>query len=294
MRTKSIIIALVMISFCVGTCADAEMIVTNITQSEGEDILNNPSNTVVGLVGFRAGGISGRDCRELFASDGNKYTTVDMPDSFVMGASYSYSVTYDASGNLTLEIPAYSGELCTITTTPDDWFNTIVISLKQNRGMPFISGLTLDGSVDSEVFQTLTTSSMGDWDGVAVVFPENMENSQESFIVTGTFVVEGLTAGRDDFRCEFNLVQQPNLPQDTEQELPDPPVVESFSMNDGLLEIIWTAETNFVWYLQKRDSMSSGDWTDVGEPLSTSNGTINVSMSPEKASEFFRLVYKKP
>ena len=298
MHTKLITITLAISWFFISSFSVADVIITNITETQWSDIQSNPSNNVVGIVGFRAGGDFGMGSHELFGSDGSGHSYAESPDRWTSRSLHTIEVAYDASGNLTITVTPPSGNSASLSVTPDNWFNSILISLEQDFPPPFIDDLSLiQGNFNGSSFQELWTYDDGDWNGIEIILPSYNSTNQLPFAISAKFVpdfweVTGVSA--DQFLAEFTLVQQTCLLPDDEPDPLDPPTATSIDMNGSLLEITWNADTNGVWSVQRSYTLESNNWVDVSTPMTASNGIVTFSIIPEEDSEFFRLIEDTP
>ncbi|HRT09318.1 MAG TPA: hypothetical protein P5233_13135, partial [Candidatus Paceibacterota bacterium] len=66
---------------------------------------------------------------------------------------------------------------------------------------------------------------------------------------------------------------------------PERPVIQSFSLTNGLALITWSSIPGCTYRLQSSDSLLSGEWTDASTNILATSDSTSASHPVESASQ---------
>ena len=172
-----------------------------ITESEFNAIVGDSANTVAFRGQMRVGDGNGSNY-EVSLDEGGSPISYDSDFTWNLdGGPNAVQLVYSSgNGNLNLGVNSSIGSPTSLTVSPGEWYNTILISIAE--GYP--GDLTITGaSVDGTSVGPLSTSSAAgySYSAMMVTLPDNAEGDIQDLLFAGNLNASPLVGiGADDFR----------------------------------------------------------------------------------------------
>jgi uncharacterized repeat protein (TIGR03803 family) len=220
------------------------------TNGYGTAFKLSPNGTLTTLVQFNWSNGAYPVAGLIQGSDGYLYGTTES------GGSYGYGMVFRLATN---------GTLTTLFQFDGDNGASPAAGLIQGADGYFY-GTTYEGGLGGfgTVFRitssgTLTTLVWFDWSNGAYAEAPLIQAGDGSFYGTTYY------GGSNGYGTVFRLA------------LPARPVFQTITLTNGTLTFTWSAMTGQVYQLQYNSNLNSTNWTNLGNPITATNGTMSAS-----------------
>lgn len=276
--------SLVLLSALLGAsawCAGIIESTTDLTETEFDTLVSE--NVVAARLVFRAGGANSW---ELLA-DNNDGTILpgEVNDSvnwsLNSGNALVASWDFGGEGNLEFTATPSGGSPIVVSTSPTEWFDTILVSVEQHSRN--VTDFTFSNNdIDTDVFRDLSALSFNSWDGIIIDLSGYDASNQYPLILSG-IMTPVLSRGvvDDQFRGEIFFLQTGVVPE---------PATLSLTLFGGSLTVGSTSfsdSASVTNTLQTKPCLTSGTWSNLYSVsgVTKTNWTIPVT----ETQSFFRI-----